>query len=156
MAFWVHFHIRWVFFFFFHLAHVVSFYFIHFLLIVIEAPFIEWSSLIELKWDTFFFFFKQEKDFFFLNWVYNIGLISVIHQHELAIGVHTSPHLEPPSHLPAFPSPPAYHRVSGELPASQQIPTGCLRTHASVCASRLLAPLTSPPPPPLPLSQVEF
>ena len=36
------------FFFFSHLAHVVSFYFIYFLLIVTEAPFIEWSSLTAL------------------------------------------------------------------------------------------------------------
>ena len=33
--------------------------------------------------------------------LYDIGLISAIHQHELAIGIHMSP----PSHLPPFLTP---------------------------------------------------
>ena len=41
---------------------------------------------------------------FIFNWwlLYNIGLISVIHQHKLTIGVHRSPPLEPPSQFCGF------------------------------------------------------
>ena len=54
-------------------------------------------------------FFKKKIFYLFLiGWwlVYNIDLISVIHQHELTIGVHTSPHswvsLPPPAHSYPF------------------------------------------------------
>ena len=45
---------------------------------------------------------------FVFNWLhYNIGLISVIHQHGWAIGVPP----EPPSHLPPFPTPLGCYRA---------------------------------------------
>ena len=34
-----------------------------------------------------------------------------IHQHELAIDIHVSPHPEPTSHLPPHPNPPGCHRA---------------------------------------------
>ena len=39
---------------------------------------------------------------FLIGWwlLYNVVLVSAIHQHESVIGIHLTPHLEPPSHLP--------------------------------------------------------
>ena len=34
-----------------------------------------------------------------------------VHQHESAIGIHMSPHAEPPSHLPPHPTPPGCPRA---------------------------------------------
>ena len=46
--------------------------------------------------------------------LYNIGLISVLYQHELVIGIHMSPHtLQPPSHFPSHSTPLGCHRASG-------------------------------------------
>ena len=60
-------------------------------------------------------------------WLYNIGLISVIHQHELAIGIHMSLPLEPPSHFPPFPTPLGCYRSLVWGPrVIQQTPIGCL------------------------------
>ena len=43
--------------------------------------------------------------------IYNIGLVSVIHQHELTTNIHMSFPLESPSHLPPFPTPLGYYRT---------------------------------------------
>ena len=62
------------------------------------------------------------------NWSFrNSVLVSVVYQHELAIGIHTSPPLEPPSHLPPFPTPLRCYRGFG-FPESviQQIFIGYL------------------------------
>jgi len=45
--------------------------------------------------------------------LYSIGLISVMHQHESATGIHMSPTLEPPSHLPPHPTCLGCHRALG-------------------------------------------
>ena len=38
-------------------------------------------------------------------------MVSAVHQHEWAIGIHVSPHPEPPSHLPPNPIPPSCPRA---------------------------------------------
>ena len=45
--------------------------------------------------------------------LYNIVLISAIHQHELAIGTHVPLPLETPSHLPLHPTHLDCHRAPG-------------------------------------------
>ena len=87
---------------------------------------------------------------------YNVGLISVIHQHELTIGVHTSPpfwiSLPPPAH--SHPSKLLQSPVWVPW-VIQQIPIGCLFIYVSVCASMLPSPFISPfpsSPPPLSIS----
>ena len=99
----------------------------------------------------FLFFCLFKKYLFLIDWwlVYNIGLISIMHQHELTPGVHTSPPPEPPSHLP----PPAHSHLLGYSRGpvwaprvTQQVPTGCLFTHAGAHASTLLSPRISPSP----------
>ena len=79
--------------------------------------------------------------------LYNTGLISVIHQHELTIGVY----MFPPSWL-SLP-PPAHSHLLGNYRSpvwvpwvKQWIPIGCLFT-VSVYASLLLFPFISPSSP---------
>ena len=104
------------------------------------------------------FFLLKRIHLFLIDWwlVYNIGLISVIHQHELTLGVHLSPPLESPLHLPPIPTPLGYYRAPVWVPwVIQQIPTGCLFTNVGVHASMLLSPFISPSPscsPPLSVS----
>ena len=95
---------------------------------------------------------------FVIDWwlVYNIGLISVINQHEWTKGVHMSPtswvSLPPPTHS----QPLDYYRAPVWVPwVVQQIPIGSLFAYTSVYASMLLCPFISPSPsfpPPLSIS----
>ena len=81
------------------------------------------------SWELVWFYLLLNIYLFLIDWwwLYNIGLISVIHQHELAIGVHMSLPLEPPSHLWPFPTP---LDCCGSLVwgpwVIQRIPIGCL------------------------------
>ena len=57
--------------------------------------------------------------------LYNIVLVSAIHQHESAIGIYMSSPLEPPFHFPPYPTPLGCHRTLAWVPwAIQQIPIG--------------------------------
>ena len=90
----------------------------------------------------FFFYLKEYIYLFLIDWrlVYNIGLISVIHQHELTLGVHLSPPLESPLHLPPIPILLGYYRAPVWVPwVIQQIPIGYLFMYVSVYASMLLS-----------------
>ena len=70
---------------------------------------------------SFLYFFKN---FFFSLFIYfsiegqllyNILLVSVIHQHESATGIHVSLPLEPLSHLPLHPTPLGCHSLAMSL-----------------------------------------
>ena len=74
--------------------------------------------------------------------LYNIVLVSAIHQHESSAGVHVPP-LEPHAYLSAHPTPPGCRRVLGRAPCvTQQIPTGSLFILGDV---RFHADLSTPP-----------
>ena len=93
---------------------------------------------------SFFFHFVISFLIFIFNWwlFYNIGLISVIHKHEWAIGIHISP-LESPSHLLPIPTPLGDYRAQVWVPwVKQQIPIGCLFIYVSVYAFTPLMTLT--------------
>ena len=98
-----------------------------------------------------------KKYLFLIDWqlVYHIGLISVIHQHELTIGVHMSLpswiSLPPPAHSPSCQG---YYIIPVWVPwVIQEIPIDYLLTYVSVYASMLLSPFISPSSSsPLPLS----
>ena len=59
--------------------------------------------------------------------LYNVVLVSAMHQHESAIGIHMSSPLEPPSHLPRNPNPLGWRRAPDWAPycATQQLPINC-------------------------------
>ena len=69
------------------------------------------------KWCLCFSFFYFKKNLFLTDWwlAYIIGLISVIHQHEITIGVSV---VESPSHLMPIPTPLGYYRLLFEFPES--------------------------------------
>ena len=97
----------------------------------------------------FFVLFKKFK-LCLIDWwlLYNSGLISATHQHEVAIDVHTSPPSWTPSHLPTFPTPLDCYRAPVWVPwVLEQISIGYL-FHIWQCvdASGLLSPLISPSP----------
>ena len=82
--------------------------------------------------------------------LYNVVLVSAIHHHESAIGIHRYPLLlAAPSHLPPHPTPLGHHRAPNWAPCIiQQILTGCLFLHVvymfqrySLNLSHLLPPL---------------
>ena len=72
---------------------------------------------------SLFYIFKKFSFFPFLIYLfsiegqllYNILLVSVIHQHESAIDIHMSLPLEPLSHLPLHPTPLGCHRLAMSL-----------------------------------------
>ena len=53
----------------------------------------------------FFFLFKKIVSLFLIGGelLSNVVLVSAIHQYESAMGIHTSPPLEPSSHFPPHP-----------------------------------------------------
>ena len=82
---------------------------------------------------------------FLIDWrlVYNIGLISNIHQHELTRWVHMPPPSWLSHHLPPIPTPLGYSRAPVWVPwVIRQIPIGHLFTYVSTFASTLLIHLT--------------
>ena len=67
-----------------------------------------WGTKGQIKWSfkKIFIFNSRIIDF-------QIVLFSAIHQHESAIGIHMSPRLELPSHLPPYPTSLGCHSVPG-------------------------------------------
>jgi len=71
-------------------------------------------------------------------------LISVIHQHELAINVHSAVPLDSPAHLLPILIPLGYYRAPVWVPwVIWQIPIAYLFTYINVYASMILSPFIS-------------
>ena len=98
-------------------------------------------------------FFDLKNYLFLIDWwlVYNIGLMSVIHQHELTIGVHLSPpswiSLPPPahSHLPRLLQSPRPSSLS-HTANSHWYQLTCVSVYAFMLFSPFISPCPSSPP----------
>ena len=97
--------------------------------------------------DAHFFFFLIGGLF-----LYNIGMVFAIHQHELAIHIHVSPISwipRSPSHFPPHPRP---FRLSQSTdfgsPASYKLPPAIWLLHGNVHVSVLLSQIIPPSPSP--------
>ena len=112
-------------------------------------------ALLYLKRVFFFVLFKKFK-LCLIDWwlLYNIGLISATHQHEVAIDVHTSPPSWTPSHLPSFPTPLGCYRALVWVPwVLEQISIGYLfHTWQCICFRAALSTHLTLSFLPLPLS----
>ena len=80
--------------------------------------------------------------------LYNIVLVSAMHPHESAIGIHMTLPLEPPSHLSSHATPLSCHRAQFEFPESySKFPLAISFTYGSVYVSMLFSPFPSSPDP---------
>ena len=100
---------------------------------------------------SFFFQFMNFLMYFLIegSLLYNIMLVSAMHQHESAIGIHMSPPSWNSLPLPTPSHPLDCQRAQFESWVMQPVPAGCLIC-GSVRVSVLLAPFVPPSPPPRP------